>query len=291
MPKISVVVNTFNEEKNLPRALSSVRDLADEIIVCDMYSDDKTLEIAKKFDTKIYRHKRTDFVEPARNYAISKATGDWVLVLDADEELPGPVIKTLQETVKKDTDYVLIPRKNIIFGKWIKHSRWWPDYNIRFFKKGKVIWSSQIHSVPHAEGKELKLPAEEKNAIIHYNYNSITQYLERIGRYSGIQAKQLLDEGYKFSWRDLIKKPVSEFLSRFFAGEGYKDGIHGLTLSLLQSFSELVIYLKIWEREGFNEEEMPQVFEEIKKVTSEVDWWIVAKTQNPLKKILQKFKR
>lgn len=291
MARISVVINTLNEEKNLPRALSSTKALADEIIICDMYSDDKTIEVAKKFGAKIYKHKRTDFVEPARNFAISKATGDWVFVLDADEELPQSLVKKLKDISEEDKiDYVLIPRKNIIFGKWIKHSRWWPDFIVRFFKKGKVSWSSKIHSVPLTKGEKFRLSAEEENAIIHYNYNSITQYLERLIRYSQIQAKQLLDDGYKFDWRDLIKKSTGEFLSRFFAGEGYKDGVHGLVLALLQSLSEFIVYARVWEVEGFKDEETSGVFEEIEKSLGETKHWIVQKTKSPLGKILRKLK-
>src|SRR3990172_13248929 len=252
--KISVVVNTLNEEKNLPRALSSVKDFADEIVVCDMFSDDKTQDIAKKFGAKACEHERTGYVEPARNYAISKTTGDWILVLDADEELSTDLKKELKNLVEHPTaDYYRIPRKNIIFGKWIKHSRWWPDYNIRFFKKGSVSWNEIIHSVPTTKGKGLDLEPEEENAIIHYHYETVEQYVDRLNRYTTEHAKNLIADGYKFDWTDLVRKPMNEFLSRYFQGEGYKDGLHGFTLASLQAVSELVMYLKIWQRERFPE--------------------------------------
>ena len=118
MIKISVVVNTWNEEKNMGRCLESVKEFAEEIVVCDMESTDKTVEIAKKLGAKVYSHKLTYYVEPARNFAVSKATGSWILVLDADEELSGSLTRKLKVVAKEDkVDYVEIPRKNIIFGK------------------------------------------------------------------------------------------------------------------------------------------------------------------------------
>lgn len=291
MKRISVVINTLNEEKNISRAMASVKNFADEIIVCDMFSDDETVEIAKKLGAKVFTHKKTNYVEPARNYAISKTTGDWILILDADEEIPGTLTIRLKEIVRKnESDYVLIPRKNILFGKWIEHSRWWPDYLVRFFKKDFVIWNDQIHSEPNKKGRELKLDEKEKYAIIHHNYQTITQYLERLIRYSQIQAEGLKKTGYNFDWTDLIKKPLSEFLSRYFAGEGYRDGVHGLVLALMQSFSELIVYVRVWEFEGFKEEETPMVTSEIKKATQEISWWIEKDRKNLLQKMLQKIK-
>lgn len=281
MSKISVVINTLNEEKNLSRAIASVRKLADEIVVVDMESDDNTIEIAKAAGAKVFTHKRTGYVEPARNYAIDKCDGDWILILDADEEISGKLAAKLADVTKSDAgaNYYRLPRKNIVFGKWLEHSRWWPDYNIRFFRKGSVIWDDTIHSIPKASGEGIDLPVSENSAIIHYNYSSVFQYIERLNRYTDIQAESLVKSGYKFNWQDLIRKPVSEFLSRLFDGEGYKDGIHGLALSLLQAFSELCVYLKIWEKEKFYEAELPdEEFEkEVARVEYEIDHWLIAK--------------
>ena len=276
MIKISVVINTWNEEKNIKRCLGSVKDFADEIVVVDMESEDKTVKIAKKFGAKIFFHKPTFYVEPARNFALSKTSGSWVLVIDADEELPKSLAKRLKKIVKEnEVDYVKIPRKNIIFGQWIKHSRWWPDYNVRFFKKGKVKWSEKIHASPEAKGKEKKLEAKEINVLIHYNYQSISQYLERLNRYACIQAENLIAGGYRFKWSDLIRKPSDEFLSRFFAGRGYKDGLHGLVLAILQAFSEFILYLKIWEEEGFAPENkiLSEFNTEMKQPIKDLRFW------------------
>lgn len=274
--KVSVIINTLNEEKNIARVIKSI-SWADEIIVCDMYSQDKTVEIAKKMGAKVVFHKREGFVEPARNFAISEASNEWVLVLDADEIIPASLSEKLREIVKKSivSDFVEIPSKNIIFGKWIKASMWWPDYHIRFFKKGAVIWTEKIHSKPKTKGTGLTLPAEEKWAKVHYNYQSISQFIERMNRYTTIEASQLNKSGYKFNWKDLIQKPLGEFLSRFFANKGYEDGLHGLALSLLQASSFLVTYLKTWEETRFKEESISlnDLEVESEKSIKALDYW------------------
>ena len=275
--KISVVINTLNEAKNLNRAIASVKNLALEVIVVDMESDDSTAVLAKKLGARVFSHKRVGYVEPARNFGISKAKNGWVLILDADEEISPSLSKKLNELADGDaSDYYRIPRKNIIFGKWLKHTRWWPDFNIRFFRKGFVSWGDEIHSIPVTKGKGMDIKDKEEFAIIHNNYTSIGGYLERMSRYSEIQSEELMKNGYVFVWHDLIKKPMGEFLSRFFAGEGYKDGIHGLALSGLQAFSEFVLYLRVWEKQGFAEENLSKkdFSKELEKAVKEFRWWL-----------------
>lgn len=290
-----MVINTLNNEKSLLRVIESV-SWANEILICDMHSSDKTVEIAKKLGTRVFYHKRLEYVEPARNFAVSKTKNEWILVIDPDEEIPKELSNRLQELAEKSKtyDYVLIPRKNIIFGKWMKASGWWPDLNIRFFKKGQVKWTDKIHRPPQALGEKLELPAEEKWAIIHNHYENISQFLERMIRYTKIQALQLKSEGYIFDWRDLIKKPVSEFLTRFFAKSGFKDGLHGLALSLLQSFSFLVLYLRLWEMEKFKEQEINLFeFNQISEQSGkEFKYWLKFSTlsKNPFKRFFQKAK-
>lgn len=272
--KISVVVNTFNEEKNIERCLRSVEDFADEIVVVDMHSVDKTIQIAKKFDAKVFEHEYTRYVEPARNFAISKAKGDWILVLDPDEELsPSLKIKLRQTSLREDIDFVEIPRKNIIFNKWISHSRWWPDYLKRFFRRKKVRYSDRIHIQPQIEGNGMKLEVEEQYAIIHHHFQTISQFVERLNRYTDIQAEEIKKTNYVFEGKDLVIKPANEFFSRFFAGEGYKDGLHGLGLALLQGFSELVVYLKVWEKSGFDEQKLEGSNGSFEKVIKDFYFW------------------
>lgn len=290
--KISVVINTLNEEKNIARALTSVK-WADEIVVCDMHSEDDTAEIAKKMGVKVILHKPKQYVELARNFNISQAANDWILILDPDEEISESLSKKLQEIADTDaSSFVEIPRKNIIFGKWIENSMWRPDYNVRFFKKGTVVWEDKIHKPPKTKGEGLKLPADEKFAIIHHHYESISQFLSRVDRYTDVQAEELFKENYQFNWKDLISKPVSEFLGRYFANYGFKDGLHGLVLALLQAFSFFILYCKVWEKEKFKEYkiETSDLKNESKKIEEEFKYWFNHSnlSENSFRKFLQK---
>jgi glycosyltransferase involved in cell wall biosynthesis len=293
--KITVVINTLNEEKNVERAIKSVL-WADEILVCDMHSDDDTALIAKKLGAVVIFHKKTGFVEPARNFAISKASHEWILILDADEVIPDSLEGKLKEITNNPgvTTFIEIPRKNIIFNKWMKASQWWPDYNIRFFKKDKVVWGNKIHRPPKTEGQGVRLPSDERWAIVHYNYSSISQFVFRMNRYTEVQARELKQGGYEFNLKDLISKPLSEFLGRFFANKGFQDGLHGFSLSLLQAFSELLVYLKLWEMKGFTEQDIN--LKELKVVSDEaskeIEYWFKygSLSKNPLKNFLQRAK-
>lgn len=276
MRGISAVLVVRNEENNLPRCLASV-SWVNEIVVVDMESTDGTVAVAKKFTDKIFSHPQVGFADPARNFAIEKASYPWILMIDADEEVPSSLAKKLKELaeVPGGFDFFRVPRKNIIFGKWLRHSRWWPDHIIRFFKKGSVNFLPTVHGVPLTKGLGKDLPEGEEYAIIHHNYQTVSQFLERLNRYTGEQVKELAGKGYRFKWQDLIAKPTAEFLSRFFAGSGYKDGIHGLALAFLQAFSEIVLYLKLWEKEGFGEEQLlEKIAGELKKSQKEINYWL-----------------
>lgn len=288
--KISAIIIVKNEEAHIKEALESL-SFADEIIVVDDSSTDKTVSIAKRFTSKIYNFKGEGYVEPLREFAISKTKHDWVFLLDADERVPDSLVQNLK-TISEDVSAVLIPRKNIIFASWIQHAGWWPDYTVRFFRKDRVKWSDRIHSQPDVRGEKVQLNPTEENALVHYNYTTITQFIEKMNRYTTFQAQTLIDEQYTFVWRDLIIKPNNEFLSRFFAQEGFKEGLHGLVLSCLMSFYILVVYLKVWEQEGFKKVEdksfLSNVFETSKTTQKDSVYWFLTTlhsvTVNPLQK-------
>jgi len=275
--KISVVINVVDEEVGvLPRALASVKNLAGEIVIVDMTSSDLLTRIASRYSAKVYRHQFFPYVEIARNFGISKASNEWIFILDPDEEVSLSLSKSIRKIINNPkADYYRIPRKNIIFGKWIKHSRWWPDMNIRLFKNGHVSWNEIIHSVPITQGVGADMEAKEENTIIHYHYENVEQYIERMNRYTTEHAKNMIAEGYNFDWTDLIRKPTNEFLSRYFQGEGYKDGLHGLALALLQALSEFVKFLKIWQLKGFVVEhvDIEKVVNEMKEVEGDIHYW------------------
>jgi len=275
-PLISAVINVRNEAEALNKCLRSIKNLVDEIIIVDMQSTDGSIEIAKQAGAKVYSYRPMKFVEPARNFALSKATGKWILLLDPDEYLNKTLKKELLDVTKRsDVDYVKIPRKNIIFGRWIRHSNSWPDYLIRFFKKGAVTWKKEIHSQPVVKGNGLTLLDSEKLAIQHNNYTSVSQFITRAVRYSGIQADELNAQDYKIKTSDFILKPTQEFNSRFFFAEGYKDGLHGLIFALLQAFAIALIYIRLWEKQGSTDKALTKesFVSASQESTFEYDFW------------------
>jgi len=256
-PTISAVINIRNEAENLRSCLKSIKSFVDEIIIVDMKSSDGGPEIAKEFGAKVFDYKPIRYVEPARNYGLSKANGKWVLLLDPDEIIPKTLAKELVKiTTRTDVDWVKIPRKNLIFGKWIRHSNSWPDYLIRFFKKGMVTWKKEIHSQPETKGSGTTLLDSEKLAIKHNNYPTVTSFIIRSIRYSNVQADELKAQGYKLKISDFILRPIQEFNSRFYAAEGYKDGIHGLVFCLMQAIAIAFVYIRLWEKQGSSDKSL-----------------------------------
>lgn len=298
MNKISVCLATFNEEKNIKDCLESVRQLADEIVIVDGTSSDKTVEIAKKYTSKIIVRENPLMFHINKQKAFEAATGDWILYLDADER----VDKNLKEEIlsaikKKGYNGFWLPRKNIIFGKWIKHSLWYPDYQLRLFKRGKAHLPCQsVHEQPKLSGKAGYL----KNPLTHYNYQSISQYVKRLNDlYTENDARVFLAKKKKLHWYDVIRFPAQDLFSTFFAREGYKDGLHGLVLSILQAFSAFVTFAKIWEVQGFREVKedkfLERVEKELVKVEKELRYWFltikIKKTSQFFKKICYRIKR
>jgi (heptosyl)LPS beta-1,4-glucosyltransferase len=289
---LSVVITTWNEANNLPRVVKSVRDLADEIVVVDTQSTDNTVAVAKKLECRVFHHPYTGIVEPVRNFSISKALGDWVLLLDADEEISESLGREIKKVISENkADYFRLPRQNVIFGRWIKSSHWWPDYVYRLFKKGFVVWDPAIHSIPQTRGVGRDFPLEEKFAITHHHYDSISQYIDRLNRYTDHQLNLLLGQKKDFSWPLLVTKPSQEFLNQYFARQGYKEGIHGLALAGLQAFSELVLYLKLWQTTGFKEAQVPQsqFHRLVTDQFRQLRWWVY-ENRGVIFKLWRKFK-
>jgi (heptosyl)LPS beta-1,4-glucosyltransferase len=227
--------------------LSSLDKLADELLVVDIGMEQSLRdEVQKMKKVKLIEEDHVEYVELIRERIKNKAKHEYVFFLDADEELSPSLIEYLKGIYKK-YDVIKIPRKNIAFGSWIEHSRWWPDYQIRLFKKTALIWPTKIHQQPEVMGEVFELAPEEKNAIIHHNYESIDDYILRMMRYAKIEAHEKIEQKKEFHLKEATKNAISEFVSRYFAGEGYKDGMLGFTLSILQLFYSFLVYFYYWE--------------------------------------------
>ncbi len=276
---LSVVIHTKNAAATLKRSLSSV-EFADEIVIIDMHSTDDTLQIARRFTRNIYTVKDEGYADPARNFGLQKATGPWILVIDADEVVPPDLAKWIKTVVKAEPDTEAVkdayylPRKNIIFDHWISHTGWWPDYQLRFFKKGHVEWLPGVHRLPQVTGSYEYVPAEEKLAVNHYNYGSIEEFISRLNRYTDIAAdeKSLPAE---VTATQAVKVFNQELCRRLFAEQGVNDGLHGTALSLLQANYELVVFLKQWQKLGFKAQLKPAaVIEGFSDFKADLAYWI-----------------
>ena len=296
---LSVVISTFNEEAKIEDCLKSAT-FASEIIIVDGTSRDKTLDIVKKYTSKIFVRPNYPMLNVNKNFGFSKATSDWILCLDADEritpELKEEILSTINSKLSTLNGY-WIPRKNIIFGKWMEHSGWYPDPQLRLFKKGKGKFPEEhVHEMVKVQGEVGSLDGH----ILHYNYDSISQFLQKLGTiYGPNEAEQLLKKGYNFDWRDAIRFPVKEFLSRFLAREGYKDGFHGLMLSLLMVFYHLIVFSYIWEKHKFKQIDdstlLVDTEKELVQSSKEVFFWFskekIKLIKNPLRQIFHKILR
>ena len=252
MKKISVVINTLNEERNLPFALESVRSWAYEIIVVDMFSDDRTVEIAQSYGASIFMYERLGFSEPARAFAISKVVGDWVLILDADELIPMSLSEKLIRLTEDDkSDVVFLPRVNYLLGDIIEYTGWGADQDrqLRFFKPSSVSVTSEIHNFMHPieNARITHLDYESYGGIVHFNYIDSEQFLEKMNRYTSIEATQFLERNSKKERQRLFFKIFIEPFRRYIVWSGYKDGWRGSFLAFYMFLYRLIVYMKVKE--------------------------------------------
>ena len=255
IPKISVIINTLNEEENLPFALRSVYEWADEIIVVDMYSEDKTVEIAKQYGAKVYFHDRVPAFDIARKLAIEKATNEYVFLLDADEIVTKHLSLTLLYIAEKNiADIVYVPRINYMFGEIMWHASLGPneDSQLRLFKKDKVKIGDTIHGfinvVPDSKTHHLKYNNDE-TAIIHFTVPGISRFLKKFDRYGSVEAEQFIKNN-NYDPDSMIKWAFREFFIIYIEKDGFKDGWRGVFWALNLSFSKIVRFIKMEEIKG-----------------------------------------
>ena len=260
MEKLSVTIITYNEEKNIRDCLNSVK-WADEIVVVDSFSTDKTIEICKEYTDRFYQNKWPGFVEQ-KNFALNKASHNWVLSIDADERISdelGEEIKKLLTTPlsppsqggdKRDVfDGYYIPRKTFYVKSWILHCGWYPDYKIRLFKKDKGRWEgtggTAIHESVKVDGKTGYL----KGDILHYSFLSISSHLKTINSFTSISAMENLKKGKKAGILSILLRPSFNFFKMYILKRGFLDGLPGLIVSILSSYHVFIKYTKMWEME------------------------------------------
>jgi len=236
--KISAVVITKNEAKNIRRCLESVQ-FSDEMIVIDSGSTDETMSIAKDCGAKVVSHPFEDFASQ-KNFAVEKASGEWVISLDADEEITPSLAAEIQSVVRESNGYsaYAIKRDSVIFGESFKKTGTQNDYPIRLFVKSKARFRQRIHEVLDIEGNVGRL--NEK--IIHYTFQNTHAYLKRLNQYTSLEAEESGD------YTRMGGKAFLRFLDMYFWRQGFLDGKSGFYLSFLSGWYEFVKRAKRWER-------------------------------------------
>ena len=241
---LSVIILTKNEEERIGVCLESVK-WADEIIVVDNGSTDNTLDLVKKYTDKIFTFKDQDF-STLRNKGMEKASGDWVLYVDADER----VLDSLREEIKSSMtasnfSAFAISRRNIIFGREVRYGPFWPDWVIRLLKKEDFeTWAGKVHEYPKFKGKL----GYTKNSLLHLTHRGVDQIVLKSLQWSKIDAKLRLESNHpKMSARRFFRIFITEIYNQGVLRRGFFNGTIGVMDSLLQAFSMLITYVRLWE--------------------------------------------
>lgn len=238
MAKLSVIIITKNEEENIRDCLESVK-WADEIIIVDSFSHDRTIEIAKEYTNKIFQREWVGYGRQ-KNLALEKATGEWVLNIDADERVTKELAGEMKEAIQRNQyNGYYIPNKAYFLGKWIRHSGWYPDYHLRLFKRGKGRFNERmVHEAVEVEGEKDYL----KGSIEHFTTQSLGEYLKRMDRY----AKLTVKEGRgRAGWLKVLFHPPFTFFKMYIIKRGFLDGIPGLILALCHFYYTFNKYARL----------------------------------------------
>ena len=255
MNKLSVAIITKNAEENIRDCLEAVK-WADEIIVVDNISKDKTVKICQEYpNIKVYRKKVSGLFGSYRNYSLSKTTGEWILILDADEIVTSQLADEIREAIKDKTKLgYFLSRKNIFLGQWIKSCGWWPDYNIRLIRQGTATWPERIHKTLEIDDKSRL--GYLRNPLIHHNYLSLEQYFYKFNFYTtqlGLEEYKKGNRVSKFNFcAHFMFKPLFSFLRKYFLLKGYKDGFRGFFISFSSALVIFTAYAKLWEKQQEN---------------------------------------
>ena len=287
---LSVVIISYNEEANIGRTLESVKSLVcdgkGEVIVVDSGSTDRTVEISKSYGAKVFTEEWKGYAAQ-KNSAIEKASGDWILSLDADEELDGELQHALNDTMgglqrvsaltrEKDgscaqtltlsdanddvkyhvgTEFdenfagLWIPRRNEFLGRWIKHGGFWPDPKLRFFRKGTGLFEDRaVHETVRVNGRTGRI---RYGSLIHHSYPTFSDYIAHMNRYSTLGAEMLVATGRRrFVALDIVFRPMLTFIYNYFFRLGFLDGREGFLLHVGHAIYVSWKYMKVWEMQN-----------------------------------------
>lgn len=246
MPTISVLITAKNEENFIKDCLESVSGWADEIILADTQSTDKTLDIAKKYPVKIYQTPPDGNYKIWRDFLFKKSTTDWIFYLDADERVTPPLCEEISLIVSATTDHAFaIPRRNYLLGVEMKHGGWAPDYVKRLFRRSNFKgWQGELHEQPLYAG-ELKLLIQP---MIHLQPDTLEPMLEKSIKWSTVEARLLFEAHHPLIvWWRILRMGLTTLWQRLIQKQGHLDGVEGLILAIYQAYHTMIIYMRLWQ--------------------------------------------
>lgn len=248
---ISAVILAKNEEKNIEECLKTLK-WADEVIVVDDQSSDKTMEIAKANGAQVYEHPLNNDFSAQRNFGLDKAKGEWVFFIDADERVSSTLRAEIQSTINPESSIIngfYLKREDKMWGRVLKHGENANVKLLRLGKKGKGEWEKPVHEVWQIRGEvgELKTPLQ------HFPHQTVSEFLEEINFYSTLRAQELYKEGKRTNLILIILYTKAKFLKDYFWNLGFSDGMPGFVVALLMSFHSFLVRSKLyllWKQEG-----------------------------------------
>ncbi|HXF04150.1 MAG TPA: glycosyltransferase family 2 protein [Blastocatellia bacterium] len=245
--KISVTVITFNEEDRIADALESV-SWADEIVVVDAGSTDRTREIARRYTDRVLIHPWSGYAAQ-KQYADSQASHEWIFSLDADERV-SPALRRSIEAVKREGpqhDGYRVARRAWYLGRWIAHGGWYPDYQLRLYRRDRARWVGDfVHESVRVEGRVGRLDGD----LWHLTRRSLSEHHEVLGRYTTLAAEQDAQRGVRVGLARLLFQPALTFIRSYLLRQGFRDGVPGLIIAGFAAYYVFLKYAKLWEKQN-----------------------------------------
>lgn len=243
---ISASIIVKNEEDNIVGLCESIKFL-DEIVIVDSRSTDRTVELARRYTDKIYDREWKGYKDK-HQFADAQTTGDWILWIDADERIDDELKRSILELKAKDPetlpDGFWISRKTWYLGRWIKHSGWFPDYQMRLYKKSASYWDGvSPHETARVKGRTERLPG----MFLHNTKRDLTDHNKVLDSYTTLAAEYLAKDGRRVSYGKLLISAASGFLRSYIFKQGFRDGIQGLMIAMFTGYSVFLKYAKVWE--------------------------------------------
>jgi glycosyltransferase involved in cell wall biosynthesis len=247
--KISAKINVYNEEHNIV-AVCETLGWADEIVIVDSDSTDRTLELARRYTDRIFNHEFRGYKDK-HEFSDAQTTGDWIFWIDADERVTPELRESIEQVRRRDPKTLpsgfRIARKTYYMDRWIRHAGWYPDYQMRLYRKDVSYWDGVApHQTARVRGNVETLAGE----LLHYTKRSLSEHHRVIDSYTTLAAEHLSAEGKRAGWSALVFRPLYAFIRSYLLKQGFRDGTPGFMIAIFTAYGVFLRYAKIWEKDN-----------------------------------------